>query len=691
MESSLIEIQRKAILDTIRYTGGRDWKVLVVDEGSRKLIDNAVKEDDILNENVTNVEQIENRRPMNKDIDAVYILSPLPHIVDCVMADFERRRYRKSFLVWISNLDPQLRQRIERSPMARDQIADFRVMNINFFPREAHVAIFRDPWSFLTLFHPACNNLIRSHLDDLAQKIVSICVSLGEYPIIRYYRPKNPTHEASVLCSHLARFVQDQLDEYAKYREDYPPPSPRPRGILYILDRSIDICAPLVHEFTYQAMAHDLLPLKEGDKVTYKTTLNEGLPNEEVKEMEISEHDKIWTDSRHLHMKDLLGKLVDDFNKFRADNPQFNESETTANLNTVKDMLAGLSEFQEGKNAYTLHLNMAQECMRLFQERKLVEVASVEQSLSTGLDEDHRKPKNLADQLVRLLDEDCVGPSERLRLILLYLLYRDGLLPGDIKKLLAHSQLPPQDGEVLYNLDLLGARVEKPLKDSKPKPEPLFPRKIPTQATQEDTSLSRFEPNLKLLLEEQNKGTLDAAIFPYTRPHLDSDSTMGQDNASQASLRSAKPTWLEPAHLQQNLAKESLSSWLVAQPFPRLVSAKDIYLATSHMLTPKLFLRQLGDLSVDKRRLDLPADRPPPKAPAHLFEKPAPQQPPAPPTGALATMTISSRDTARISPNGPAGQPVKPTASQLPSGHKLGKKEKDKDKDKEKKKRNFFK
>ncbi|KAG5304738.1 Sec1 family superfamily [Histoplasma capsulatum G186AR] len=701
MDSSLIEIQRRAILDTIRFTGGRDWKVLVLDEGSKKLIDNAVKEDDILKENVTNVEQIEARRPMNKDLDAVYILSPLPHIVDCVMADFERRRYKKSFLVWISNLDPQLRHRIEKSPMARDQIADFRVMNINFFPRESHVAIFRDPWSFPTLFHPACNNLIRPHLDDLAQKIVSICVSLGEYPIVRYYRPKTPIHEASVLCSHLARFVQDQLDEYAKHHDDYPPPSPRPRGVLYILDRSMDIYAPLLHEFTYQAMAHDLLPIKEGDKVTYKTTLNEGQPNEEVKEMEISEHDRIWIDSRHLHMKDLLGKLVDDFNKFRADNPQFNESGATANLNTVKDMIAGLSEFTEGKNAYTLHLNMAQECMRLFQERKLVEVASVEQSLSTGLDEDYRKPKHIADQLVRLLDEDCVGPSERLRLILLYLLYRDGLLPGDIKKLLAHSQLPPQDGEVIYNLDLLGARVEKPLKDLKPKPEPLFPRKVPTQTTEDDTSLSRFQPNLKFLLEEQNKGTLDTTIFPYTRPHLDPDGTIGQDNASQASLRSAKPTWARTrpsaAEPRQRIilfmaGGATFSEARACYEFAR-ISSKDIYLATSHMLTPKLFLRQLGDLSVDKRRLDLPADRPAPKAPAHLFEKPAPQQPPVPPTGGLASMTISSRDAPHRSPNGAAGQPLKPAVLPVASSHKLGKKEKEKDKEKEKekKKRNFFK
>ncbi|EEH22575.2 hypothetical protein PABG_04786 [Paracoccidioides brasiliensis Pb03] len=694
------------ILDTIRYAGGKDWKVLVVDEGSKKLIDNAVKEDDILNQNVTNIEQIEHRRPMNKDIDAVYILSPLPHIVDCVMADFERRRYRKSFLVWISNLDPQLRSRIERSNVARDQIADFRVMNINFFPREAHVAIFRDPWSFPVLFHPSCNNLIRGHLNDLAQRIVSICVSLGEYPIIRYYRPKNPTHEASVLCSHLARFVQDELDEYAKQCQDYPPPSQRPRGILYILDRTMDIYSPLVHEFTYQAMAHDLLPIKEGDKITYKTTLNEGYPNQEVKEMDISENDRIWVDSRHLHMKDLLGKLVEDFNKFRADNPQFSDRGATANVNTIKDMLAGLTEFQEGKNSYTLHLNMAQECMRLFQELKLVEVASVEQSLSTGLDENYRKPKNLADQLVRQLDEDCIGPPERLRLILLYLLYRDGLLAGDIKKLLAHSQLPPQDGEVIYNLDLLGARVEKPLKDSKSKREPLFPRKPPPQVSEDDTSLSRFEPNLKLLLEEQNKGTLDPTIFPYTRPHLDPDGTLGQENVSQASLRSAKPTWARTrpsaAEPRQRVIlfmaggatfSEARSCYEISK-----TSSKDIYLATSHMLTPKLFLRQLGDLSVDKRRLDLPADRPQPKAPAHLFEKPPPPQslvPPAPPTAGLASMTISSRDAARKSPNGSVVQPSHhhPSTSPLAHGGKLVKKEKDKDKekDKEKKKRNFFK
>jgi syntaxin-binding protein 1 len=153
-----------------------------------------------------------------------------------------------------------------------------------------------------------------------------VCVSLGEYPTIRYYRPKTPTHEASVLCSHLSRFVQDEIDRYARRNSNtFPTPSPRPRAVLFITDRAMDLMAPLVHEFTYQAMALDLLNVSDGDRLTYRNVINKGQANEEDKEVELGEKDKIWVANRHMHMKDLLEKLVNDFNKFRADNPQFAE------------------------------------------------------------------------------------------------------------------------------------------------------------------------------------------------------------------------------------------------------------------------------------------------------------------------------------------------------------------------------
>jgi syntaxin-binding protein 1 len=42
---------------------------------------------------------------MNPTTDAVYLISPLAHIVDCLMADFEKRKYRRSFLIWTTGLE----------------------------------------------------------------------------------------------------------------------------------------------------------------------------------------------------------------------------------------------------------------------------------------------------------------------------------------------------------------------------------------------------------------------------------------------------------------------------------------------------------------------------------------------------------------------------------------------------------
>lgn len=108
---------------------------------------------------------------MNPDMDAIYLLSPQPHIVDCLMADFERRRYRKSFLVWTALLDPQMRRRIDSSQSAKQQLAGFETLSIDYFPRESHLITFRDPWSFPILYHPACNNLVAKHMQSLSQKV----------------------------------------------------------------------------------------------------------------------------------------------------------------------------------------------------------------------------------------------------------------------------------------------------------------------------------------------------------------------------------------------------------------------------------------------------------------------------------------------------------------------------------------
>lgn len=471
-----------------------------------------------------------------------------------------------------------------------------------------------------------------------------------------------------MLCGHLARFVQEELDEYAQWNPNFPAPSARPQGVLVITDRSMDLMAPLVHEFTYQAMAHDLLPIKDGEKVTYHMKINEGTPGEEEKDMELHEKDKVWVDNRHRHMKDTIDKLMDDFNKFISQNPNFtNESQNTTSLNAIKDMLAGLPQFQEMKEAYSLHLTMAQEAMNVFEKHKLPDIASVEQTLATGVDEDFKKPKNVLEQVVRLLDDEAISASDKLRLIVTYVLFRGGVITDDVQRLLAHASLSPADGEVMTNIELLGGRTTKALKEARTPPQPVFPIEKRNSVINEEYALSRFEPTLKRVLEDLSRGALDQTVFPYVKPPMDPNEDAA---AMQGSLRTAAPRWAGAGRRVVENRQRIIAFVAGGATYSEArtcyeVSAsrsKDVFLASSHMLTPSLFLRQVRDLSVDKRRLDLPQERPKPKAPAHLFERPAPPpqaQPlgggvpgrrpvpaggippgPRPPTAAMAGMNV---------------------------------------------------
>ena len=48
-------------------------------------------------------------------------------------------------------------------------------------------------------------------------------------------------------------------------------------------------------------------------------------------------------------------------------------------MNAIKDMLVGLSGFQEGKEGFALHLEMAEKCVKYFQDHRLLDIGSLEQ------------------------------------------------------------------------------------------------------------------------------------------------------------------------------------------------------------------------------------------------------------------------------------------------------------------------
>jgi syntaxin-binding protein 1 len=241
----------------------------------------------------------------------------------------------------------------------------------------------------------------------------------------------------------------------------------------------------------------------------------------------------------------------------------------------------------------------------------------------------------------------------------IYLLFKDGLLNGDIQKLMFHSGLRRADEAVVRSLGLLGARVTKELKDATPNRNKFRKPHLPPAEEDEGNDFSRYVTVVKQMLEDHVKGQLDPQVFPYIKPELAPTGSTGGGADSTASLRSAKPTWarfrLSVVEPRQRVIvfvaggttfSEARACYEVSKQ-----SVRDIFLGSSHMLSPNLFLTQLQGLSEHRDALKLPIDAPKKVVPAHLLEpdplpKPTPppvqQTRPPPTTAATAPAAVAA-------------------------------------------------
>lgn len=319
---SLIEIVREHFLASLRSIQPYiKWKIVIVDNESSEIINNVMNLNDFLEENVTSVEFIEQKRQANATLEAIYFVSPKYDTIKHILNDTskEEKMYSAIHLFFISALSGKLARKLMESSKITP-IKTTSEMYLDFFPLESKVVTFRNSFSFLTLYNPSCAELINVETRNLAKKLASVCITLGELPTIRYYSQPSTDPSSPHFCTRIAELLQEQLDNYRDSNNNFPPESSRPKSVLFIIDRTFDICAPIVHEFTYQAMANDLLPIKNGKQYKYQISNSDRV---ESKEAILAETDSIWAEIRHQHIRDAIDRLMGDFNKFYAENSDF--------------------------------------------------------------------------------------------------------------------------------------------------------------------------------------------------------------------------------------------------------------------------------------------------------------------------------------------------------------------------------
>ncbi|KAF8967661.1 Sec1-like snare protein [Flammula alnicola] len=546
--ASLITIVRNKFLEALRSVNPPSgWKILVVDEHSQKLLSAVLKQFDILAEHVTLIESITSIREPQPEFEAMYMLMPTTQNVERVIKDFtDHKQYAAAHLFFIEGLPEHLFERLTASP-AEPYLQALKELFINFNAIEAQAFSMQEPSYFFSIYSPprteSSYKPARTRLEEdlrfTSKMIANVCITMNEFPYIRYYmpsthlplgplkpvaqnRPPPPPEGSSRWRTNLARgaearayesvetdfvtkllafMVQRNLEEYKKLNPEFGKLDPaRQRAILLITDRSMDLQAPFMHEFTYQAMANDLLPIENGTKYSYKFQSSLGAYEDKI--ATLSDADTAWTAVRHLHMREAIDKLMLDFNKFLEENAVF-KGEGAANLNDMKDMLASLPQYQEQREKFSLHLNMAQDCMELFEKAKLSDVATVEQSCATGLTAEGKTPKGLVEEMVPLLDSREVMNMRKVRIIALYIQYRDGVPDEDRRRLYQHARLTLAEQDAVNALVYFGVRITRGPTDKDIK------KKIKQKSNAGDEyELSRFKPALRTVLESTQSSNL---------------------------------------------------------------------------------------------------------------------------------------------------------------------------------------
>lgn len=230
--------------------------------------------------------------------------------------------------------------------------------------------------------------------ERIASGVLAMLLASKRRPVIRY-------DGGSPLCKLLAERVTKTMQTAGDAFNFNQPSEP----LLLIVDRREDPVTPLLSQWTYQAMLHEILGIHD-NRVDMRSVPG---VSKDLREIVLASHqDKFYKDNMYLNFGDLgtsVKTLVDDYQR---------QTKTNQKLDSIEDMQRFVENFPEFKQLggnVSKHVAVMGELSRVVDSKNLMTVSELEQEMACT--DDHATH---LEEMFKLLEDHKVQFTEKLRL-----------------------------------------------------------------------------------------------------------------------------------------------------------------------------------------------------------------------------------------------------------------------------------